>query len=94
MGEGDPIIPKELEGALQTLYGDYERSYEEWAAPGMGRPPVFIVVCSNTACQQARLRLDRRLDDRTLAGRRDGRRCPASCRCSATSTATAGATAR
>ncbi len=41
--------PKELEGALQSLYGDYERSYDEWAGAGMGRPPVFIVVCSNTS---------------------------------------------
>jgi type III restriction enzyme len=49
VGEGDPILPKELEGALQSLYADYERSYGEWAGAGMGRPPVFIVVCSNTS---------------------------------------------
>jgi type III restriction enzyme len=42
-------LPKELEGALQSLYADYARSFEEWSAAGMGRPPVFIVVCSNTA---------------------------------------------
>jgi type III restriction enzyme len=45
----EPIIPKELEGALRTLYADYERSHADWATAGMGTPPVFIVVCSNTA---------------------------------------------
>ena len=49
VGEGDPVLPKELEGALQSLYADYERSYHEWGRAGMGRPPVFIVVCSNTS---------------------------------------------
>jgi type III restriction enzyme len=49
VGEGDPTLPKELEGALGSLYADYERSYREWGAAGMGRPPVFIVVCSNTS---------------------------------------------
>ena len=47
--DGDPILPKELEGALESLYADYERSYREWATAEMGRPPVFIVVCSNTS---------------------------------------------
>jgi type III restriction enzyme len=49
VGEGDPTLPKELEGALQSLYADYERAHREWAAADMGRPPVFIVVCSNTS---------------------------------------------
>jgi type III restriction enzyme len=49
VGEGDPMLPKELEGALESLYADYERSYHEWGRAGMGRPPVFIVVCSNTS---------------------------------------------
>ena len=47
--DGLPVIPKELEGALRSLYADYERSHEAWAEAGMGTPPVFIVVCSNTA---------------------------------------------
>jgi type III restriction enzyme len=47
--DGLPVIPKELEGALRSLYADYERSHAQWAAAGMGTPPVFIVVCSNTA---------------------------------------------
>ncbi len=49
VGEGDPILPKELEGALESLYGDYQRSHREWDGAGMGRSPVLIVVCSNTS---------------------------------------------
>ena len=47
--DGQPVIPKELEGALRSLYADYERGHKAWADAGMGTPPVFIVVCSNTA---------------------------------------------
>ncbi len=47
--DGQPIIPKELEGALRSLYADYERDFDAWAEAGRGTPPVFIVVCSNTA---------------------------------------------
>jgi type III restriction enzyme len=43
------VLPKELEGALQSLYADYERAFAEWSKADVGRPPVFIVVCSNTA---------------------------------------------
>jgi type III restriction enzyme len=46
---GPAPMPKELEGALRSLYADYEQSYGEWAKAGIGTPPVFIVVCSNTA---------------------------------------------
>jgi len=49
VGEGEPTLPKELEGALQALYADYERAFGEWQGAGMGRPPVFIVVCANTS---------------------------------------------
>jgi type III restriction enzyme len=49
VGEGDPVLPKELEGALESLYADYRRSFDQWHGAGMGRPPVFIVVCSNTS---------------------------------------------
>ncbi len=94
VGEGDPMLPKELEGALASLYADYERSYGEWAGAGMGRPPVFIVVCSNTTRQQARLRLDRRLRPRRSPAARTRRRARQARRCSATSRAAAGATAR
>jgi type III restriction enzyme len=52
--EGEPKLPVELEAALLSLYGDYERSYQRWRAgeetsPTGSTPPVFIVVCSNTA---------------------------------------------
>jgi type III restriction enzyme len=47
--DGLPVIPKELEGALRSLYADYERGHKAWADAGMGTPPVFIIVCSNTA---------------------------------------------
>ena len=48
LADGRPL-PKELEGALLQLYGHYQRSYEAWRAAGSGTPPVFIVVCQNTA---------------------------------------------
>ena len=46
--EGEPKLPKELEGALRSLYGNYEKSYMAWRTAGTGTPPVFIVVCQNT----------------------------------------------
>ena len=51
---GEPKLPRELEGALYTLYGNYEKVYRRWeespgAKDGSTTPPVFIVVCSNTA---------------------------------------------
>jgi type III restriction enzyme len=51
---GEPEdLPKELQGALESLYGNYERAYERWEAQadsGDGStPPVFIVVCNNTS---------------------------------------------
>jgi type III restriction enzyme len=50
---GPPQIPKELEGALRSLYSHYEKQHREWAADAEGEaegrtPPVFIVVCNNT----------------------------------------------
>jgi type III restriction enzyme len=50
----EPVLPVELEGALQSLYSNYEKYFNKWktlvedsrvATP----PPVFIVVCNNTA---------------------------------------------
>jgi len=46
--EGAPI-PKQLEAALISLYRDYARHHAQWSEANMGRPPVFIVVCSNTS---------------------------------------------
>jgi len=49
----EPNLPIALEGALQSLYGNYSKSYAHWdgdkAAQARGAtPPVFIVVCNNT----------------------------------------------
>ena len=50
---GEPKLPIELEGALQTLYGNYEKYYRQWEGNAEARskgqtPPVFIIVCNNT----------------------------------------------
>src|SRR5947209_6820299 len=50
---GPPQIPKELEGALRSLYEHYRKQYQEWEGDAEGQaagrtPPVFIVVCNNT----------------------------------------------
>ncbi len=42
-------LPSQLTGALTALYGHYRRVFEEWQAKGGSTPPVFIVVCNNTA---------------------------------------------
>lgn len=49
----EPKVPLELEGALQSLYSNYKKTYEDWAKDGRAQekgstPPVFIVVCNNT----------------------------------------------
>jgi type III restriction enzyme len=50
---GEPRLPAELQGALHSLYGNYEKSYKLWEQNAEARargltPPVFIVVCNNT----------------------------------------------
>jgi len=50
---GEPNLPAELEGALQSLYLNYEKYYQKWEQNTEARtqgstPPVFIVVCNNT----------------------------------------------
>jgi len=50
---GEPKLPVELQGALHSLYGNYEKYYRLWEQNGEARargitPPVFIVVCNNT----------------------------------------------
>ncbi len=50
---GPPELPAELQAALHSLYGNYEKYYRLWEknseaqAKGL-TPPVFIVVCNNT----------------------------------------------
>ena len=47
--DGEPQLPQELETALQSLYGNYEKSYDSWQQDPQGlTPPVMIVVCNNT----------------------------------------------
>jgi type III restriction enzyme len=49
-GDIDPLsMPNELQTALYALYGHYEKVQAEWARAGVNVPPVFIVVCNNTA---------------------------------------------
>ncbi len=51
---GEPKLPAELEGAIQSLYQNYEKAFQRWVtsptvkAQG-GTPPVFVVVCNNTS---------------------------------------------
>ena len=47
-------MPSALQGALESLYGHYAARHAEWERDEDGRadgrtPPVFIVVCNNTA---------------------------------------------
>jgi type III restriction enzyme len=49
----EPKLPAELEGAIQSLYGNYKKYHALWEqnADAQSRgitPPVFIVVCNNT----------------------------------------------
>jgi type III restriction enzyme len=48
-----PVLPVELEGALVSLYGNYEKYFKWWKENPDARAkgvtaPVFIVVCNNT----------------------------------------------
>jgi type III restriction enzyme len=49
----EPRLPAVLEGAVQSLYANYEKCYQRWLKNEEARasgltPPVFIVVCNNT----------------------------------------------
>ncbi|MGQ2908448.1 MAG: BPTD_3080 family restriction endonuclease [Aliihoeflea sp.] len=49
-GDLDPLeLPNELQTALHSLYSHYKTEYDAWERVGIGVPPVFIVVCNNTA---------------------------------------------
>lgn len=51
-GDLDPLsasFPPELQTALYALYSHYQKTYDEWQRAGIDTPPVFIVVCNNTA---------------------------------------------
>lgn len=42
-------LPNELQTALNALYSHYVGEFERWERAGIKVPPVFIVVCQNTA---------------------------------------------
>lgn len=50
-GQLDPLaqFPTLLTQALNSLYSHYAATYEAWERAGIDVPPVFIVVCNNTA---------------------------------------------
>jgi type III restriction enzyme len=49
----DPLsLPAELLSALDALYGHYETTFRLWQEAGIEVPPVFIVVCNNTATSE------------------------------------------
>jgi type III restriction enzyme len=49
-GELDPRkLPALLQTALYALYDNYTKFYRAWREEGITVPPVFIVVCANTA---------------------------------------------
>ena len=49
-GKLDPLsLPVELQTALDALYGHYQKTFDLWEDADIEVPPVFIVVCNNTA---------------------------------------------
>jgi type III restriction enzyme len=50
---GEPKLPVALEGAMESLYENYKKSFALWKKTkdhtGQATPPVFIVVCNNTS---------------------------------------------
>ena len=49
----DPLkLPTTLQSALAALYGHYEKTNALWVEANIGVPPVFIVVCNNTATSE------------------------------------------
>lgn len=46
----DPLsIPRELQTALESLYGHYVKTFDAWKRADIKVPPCFIIVCNNTA---------------------------------------------
>ena len=73
-GDIDPSqIPNLLQSALKALYDHYAKEYELWEQASIGVPPVFIVVCNNTATSRlvyewisGHTRLDEDGEERTV----------------------------
>ena len=52
-GNLDPMsLPLLLKTALDALYGHYAKTFDLWQEAGTAVPPVFIVVCNNTAASK------------------------------------------
>ncbi len=49
---GPLAFPSEVYSALDTLYGHYAETFEVWRRRDVPVPPVFIVVCNNTATSE------------------------------------------
>jgi type III restriction enzyme len=47
--DGFTLPAPELNTALDALYGHYVKVFEAWQKADIGVPPVFIIVCNNTA---------------------------------------------
>lgn len=45
-------LPDKLKAALDALYGHYQKTFDLWQERKIGVPPVFIVVCNNTAASE------------------------------------------
>ena len=45
-------LPQLLQTALDALYGHYAKTFALWEEAGTVVPPVFIVVCNNTAASK------------------------------------------
>lgn len=50
-GEAEEL-PEKLLSALRALYDHYTKEFEQWKRAGIKVPPVFIVVCNNTATSE------------------------------------------
>ena len=42
-------LPPHLQSALDALYDNYGRTFNDWQEASIEEPPVFIAVCNNTA---------------------------------------------
>ena len=76
-GTLDPFkLPSKLQTALHSLYGHYKKTFEVWEQAGIDVPPVFIVVCNNTASSKLVYEwiagFDRPNEDGELANRHQG----------------------
>ena len=45
-------LPEKLLSALRALYDHYNKEFDQWKRAGIKVPPVFIVVCNNTATSE------------------------------------------